>query len=39
VASDGKLSVTPAGRPFVRQVCAAFDANLDTAAVRHSVAV
>lgn len=37
--SDGKLSVTPAGRPYVRQVCAAFDANLEVSAIRHSVAV
>ena len=31
--------VTPLGRPFVRQVCAAFDAYLAPGALKHSVAV
>ncbi|HUO11529.1 MAG TPA: oxygen-independent coproporphyrinogen III oxidase [Caulobacteraceae bacterium] len=39
VLVDGKLSVTPAGRPYVRKVCAVFDAYLEPAAVRHSAAV
>jgi oxygen-independent coproporphyrinogen-3 oxidase len=33
------LRVTDVGRPFVRQVCAAFDTYLDPAALRHSKAV
>ena len=34
-----RLSVTPMGRPFVRQVAAAFDAHLTPDAARHSTAV
>jgi oxygen-independent coproporphyrinogen-3 oxidase len=33
------LAVSPEGRPFVRQVCAAFDAYLDPQTQRHSKAV
>ena len=33
------LRITPLGRPFVRQVCAAFDAYLAPGALKHSVAV
>lgn len=33
------LHVTPVGRPYVRQVCAAFDAYLDRDALRHSTVV
>jgi oxygen-independent coproporphyrinogen-3 oxidase len=36
---DRKLTVSLEGRPFVRQVCAAFDAYLDPQAQRHSKAV
>jgi oxygen-independent coproporphyrinogen-3 oxidase len=36
---DGRLSMTPLGRPFVRQVAAAFDAYLAGAGDRHSRAV
>jgi len=40
VQFDGEtVRVTELGRPFVRQVCAAFDAYLDPAALRHSGAV
>jgi len=35
----GRVSVSEAGRPFVRLVAAAFDAYLDRGAKRHSVAV
>ena len=34
-----RIAVTPMGRPFVRQVAAAFDAHLAPDAVRHSTAV
>lgn len=34
-----RLSVTPAGRPFVRLAAAAFDAYIDRSGVRHSQAV
>ncbi|MFI4933935.1 MAG: oxygen-independent coproporphyrinogen III oxidase [Caulobacterales bacterium] len=36
---DEAVRVTPLGRPFVRSVCAAFDAHLDAGALRHSIAV
>lgn len=36
---DGKLTVTPTGRRFVRHVAACFDARLGAAAARHSKAV
>jgi oxygen-independent coproporphyrinogen-3 oxidase len=35
----GVIEVTPVGRPFVRQVCAAFDAYLDREALKHSRSV
>jgi oxygen-independent coproporphyrinogen-3 oxidase len=35
----GRVSVTELGRPFVRTVCAVFDAYVDPAAMRHSAAV
>jgi oxygen-independent coproporphyrinogen-3 oxidase len=37
--ADDRLTVTELGRPFVRQVAAAFDAHLDVGAMRHSKAV
>lgn len=37
--SDNRLTVTEAGRPVVRSVCAAFDAYLDEAAGRHAKAI
>jgi len=40
VTIDGhRITVTEAGRPFVRLVAAAFDAYLTAAPARHSVAV
>jgi oxygen-independent coproporphyrinogen-3 oxidase len=36
---DERVRVTDVGRPFVRQVCAAFDAYLAPGALRHSKAV
>ncbi len=42
IRRDGRIWVTEAGRPFVRHVCAAFDACLDRSAdrpVRHSAGV
>jgi oxygen-independent coproporphyrinogen III oxidase len=39
ILEDGRVSVTEAGRPFVRIVAAAFDAYLSRAAGRHSRAV
>ena len=40
VAWDGyRIAVTPAGRPFVRSVAAAFDTYLQAGAARHSAAV
>ncbi|HVN01922.1 MAG TPA: oxygen-independent coproporphyrinogen III oxidase, partial [Caulobacteraceae bacterium] len=36
---DERIAVTPVGRPFVRQVCAAFDSYLAPGALRHSSAV
>jgi oxygen-independent coproporphyrinogen-3 oxidase len=37
--AQGRVTVTEAGRPFVRLVAAAFDAYLRRGASRHSVAV
>ena len=37
--AGSRVSVTEAGRPFVRLVAAAFDAYLRRGAQRHSVAV
>jgi oxygen-independent coproporphyrinogen-3 oxidase len=37
--AEGKLTVTPTGRRFVRHVAACFDARLAAAAARHSSAV
>ena len=37
--TDERLTITPAGRPVVRSVCAAFDAYLDEAAGRHAKAI
>jgi oxygen-independent coproporphyrinogen-3 oxidase len=34
-----RVSMTPAGRPFVRTVAAAFDTYLAAGAARHSAAV
>jgi oxygen-independent coproporphyrinogen-3 oxidase len=34
-----RVTITDLGRPFLRSVCAAFDAYLDPALIRHSVAV
>jgi oxygen-independent coproporphyrinogen-3 oxidase len=34
-----RVAITPLGRPFVRQVCAVFDAHLAPGAERHSSAV
>jgi oxygen-independent coproporphyrinogen-3 oxidase len=39
VGEHGRLIVTEAGRSFVRTICAAFDARLEIAARRHSVAI
>jgi len=39
VVDGGRIAVTELGRPFVRTVCAVFDAYVDPAALRHSVAV
>jgi oxygen-independent coproporphyrinogen-3 oxidase len=40
VVRDGdRITVTAAGRPFVRAVAAAFDAYLARGMARHSVAV
>ena len=36
---DGRLELTPTGRPFVRTIAAHFDAYLKLGAARHSVAV
>ncbi len=38
-ASGRRISMTPAGRPFVRLAAAAFDAYLETGGARHSAAV
>jgi oxygen-independent coproporphyrinogen-3 oxidase len=35
----GRVSVTEAGRPVLRSVCAAFDRHLDPAATRHAKAI
>lgn len=37
--SGARLTITELGRPYLRTVCAAFDAYLDPAATRHSAAV
>ena len=37
--SGNQLSVTDLGRPFLRHVCAAFDAHIAPAALRHSAVV
>ena len=39
VRAGSTVRVTALGRPFVRAVCAAFDAYLDPGAVRHALAV
>jgi oxygen-independent coproporphyrinogen-3 oxidase len=46
MAADGlveiagwRVRITEAGRPFLRSVCAAFDAYLEPAATRHAQAV
>jgi oxygen-independent coproporphyrinogen III oxidase len=38
-SSEGRLTITEAGRPFVRAMCALFDRYLQTAVERHSAAV
>ena len=37
--AGARLTITDLGRPYLRTVCAAFDAYLDPAATRHSAAV
>ena len=36
---DGVLTIAERGRPFVRAVCAVFDAHLEAGAQRHSKVV
>lgn len=36
---DGRFEIPPHGRPFVRSICAAFDAHLGRSEARHSAAV
>jgi oxygen-independent coproporphyrinogen-3 oxidase len=37
--TEGRIKVTPAGRPYVRNVAASFDAQFDAVPGRHSLAV